>query len=305
AVHAAVTDGEVGLGNYAIVDWIAGEEKSPDAALNAADQRLLQMLLDGGALLISGAEIGFDLISDGAGLSFYSGALRASFVADDAGTYAVTPVSGGIFDSLGVFSFDDGSHGTYDADRPDTFTPQGGAVSALLYNGGLGGTAALAYVSAPCARLIYMGFPLETIYPPATRQALMSRAMAFLDECVASTGPDTSIVTPSDGAAYNALPLFGGLAGGPGGIDSVQVAILSGTHYYDGSAFVPVETWLTAAGTLTWNYILPALPAGDYALKARAIAPGPVTDTIPAAITFTFVPKLVYLPLVAKDFTEQ
>ncbi|MGH2593939.1 MAG: N-acetylmuramoyl-L-alanine amidase, partial [Anaerolineae bacterium] len=287
AVHAAVTDGEVGLGNYAVVDWIAGEEQSPDAALNATDQPLLQLLLDGGALLISGAEIGFDLVGNGVGPSFYSDALRASFVAGDAGTYSISPVGGGIFDSLGTFSFDDGTRGAYDADWPDQFTPQGGALGALLYNGGLGGTAALSYANGPCTRLIYMGFPLETIYPQSTRRALMSRAIAFLDDCVASTGPDTSITSPSDGAAYNTLPAFNGIAGGPGGISSVQVALLSGTQYYNGSTFVPVETWLAAAGTVTWNYVLPSLPDGDYALKARAIAPGPLTDAIPAAITFT------------------
>ncbi|MGH6960399.1 MAG: hypothetical protein ACREE7_07960, partial [Dongiaceae bacterium] len=288
AVHAAVTDGDVGLGNYVVVDWIAGEEQSPDVALNATDQALIQSFLDtGGALLISGAEIGFDLVSNGVGPSFYGSALRAAFVADDADAYAVVPAAGGIFDGLGPFSFDDGTHGTYDVDRPDRFEPMGGATSALLYNGGLGGTAALAYVGAPCARLIYMGFPLETIYPKSTRDALLSRSMAFLNDCIPSTGPDTAIASPVDGAAHNALPAFNGTAGGPNGVSAVQVAILSGTHYYSGTAFVPIETWLTATGTVTWSYDLPLLPDGDYTLLARAIESGVINDATPAAVTFT------------------
>ncbi len=287
AVHAAVTDGDIGMGNYVVVDWIAGEEQSPDMALNATDQSLIQSFLDaGGALLISGAEIGFDLVGNGVGPSFYGSALRSSFVGDDAGTYAVTPAAGGIFDSLGPFSFDDGTHRTYDVDRPDRFAPLGGATSALLYNGGLGG-AALAYTGAACARLIYVGFPLETIYPQSTRDALLSRSMAFLDDCIPSTGPDTAIASPVDGAAYNTLPAFNGTAGGPNGVGAVQVAILSGTQYHSGTTFVPIETWLTATGTVTWSYGLPLLPDGDYMLRARAIESGGISDSTPAAVTFT------------------
>ncbi|HLF26370.1 MAG TPA: N-acetylmuramoyl-L-alanine amidase [Anaerolineae bacterium] len=287
AVHAAVTEGKVGLGNYAVVAWIGGEEQSPDVALNATDQTLLQAFLDsGGALLISGAELGFDLSINGAGPAFYNNVLRASFVADDANTYGVSATGGGVFSGLPPFAFDDGTHGTYDVDFPDVFTPMNGAQSALLYNGG--GTAALSYSSGSCIRLIYMGFPLETIYPQSVRQEVVARAFGFLDACVPSTGPDTAILSPVDGAAYNPLPPFNGAAGGPNGVTSVQVAILSGTLYYNGSTFVPPETWLPATGTATWSYGLPSsLNDGDYTLKARAIESGVISDTTPAVVTFT------------------
>ncbi|HEY4689830.1 MAG TPA: N-acetylmuramoyl-L-alanine amidase, partial [Anaerolineae bacterium] len=147
AVHAAVTDGDVGLGNYIAVDWIGGEEQSPNVALNATDQALLTSFLDsGGALLISGAEIGFDLVGNGVGPAFYNNTLHAAYAADDAGTYSVSGAGGSTFAGLS-FSFDDGTHGTYNADYPDSFSPAGGGsiMSALMYNGGLGGTAALQY----------------------------------------------------------------------------------------------------------------------------------------------------------------
>ena len=298
AVHAAVTDGYVGLGNYTIVDWIGGEEESPDVVLNATDQSLLQAHLDGGgALLISGAEIGNDLVANGAGPSFYTGTLHAAFVDDDAGTYNVVAVSGGVFEGFSPFSFDDGTHGTYDVDRPDVFTPLGGASSALMYNGGLGGTAALTYSSGPCTRLVYVGFPIETVYPQATRDALVSRAMAFLDDCIGPP-PDTAIASPADGAAYNVLPPFNGTAEGPG-LSAVQVAILSGSLYYDGSAFATAQTWLTATGAAVWSYALPPLTDGAYALKARAFVSSLVSDTTPAVVTFTYdtaapvVPSLI------------
>jgi hypothetical protein len=302
AVHAAITFGDVGVGNYQLVDWIGGEEQAPDVSLNATDQSLLQSFLSGGgALLISGAEIGFDMVSAGYGAPFYNNTLHAGFLSDDAGAYSVTPTGGNIFDGLGAFSFDDSTHGTYDVDWPDRFNPQGGAQSALVYNGGLGGGAALTYASGPCTRLVYMGFPIETVYPSATRNALIGRAIDFLDVCVEtpSAEPDTAIGSPGDGAAYNVTPAFNGTAGGTSGVSAVQVALISGTLYYNGSTFVPGERWLTATGTVTWAYALPGLPDGDYQLRARAIAPGAVIDASPAAVTFTLdtVPPGTPVPL--------
>jgi N-acetylmuramoyl-L-alanine amidase len=286
ALRAAVTDGDVGLGNYTIVDWIAGEEQSPDVVLNATDQSLLQAFLDGGgALLIGGAEIGFDLVGNGVGPTFYSNVLRAQFSNDDAGTYAVT--GQGLFGDLGAFSFDDGTRGAYDVDWPDAFVPQGGAVEVLRYNGGTGGTAALYYASGACTRLIYMGFPLETIYPQARREQFLARAMSLLSACAPPAGLDTAIASPADGAAYNALPPFNGTAAGTG-LTAVQVAILSGTQYHNGSGFVSGETWLTATGTSAWSYSLPvSLPDGDFQVRARAFVSSTAFDTTPAAITFT------------------
>ncbi len=500
AVHAAVTDGDVGLGNYAVVDWIAGEEQSPDTVLNATDQSLLQSFLvtgSGRALLISGGEIGFDLVSNGIGPSFYSDTLRASFVVDDASTYRVSadglvgywkldegsgistadssshsndgalignPVwvtdtsstitfenpyallfdgsdsyvdvphhsslqmgtdmtvaawvktsnadgsadvivskwglagnrnywlgkldsttiafyvdnaqnvtanlnlindgnwhhvagvadassrllriyvdgtqrntaaydgtsetgtadvnmgasedstvqiwdgwiddvriysralsgaevadlaSGmlelantGIFDGLGTFSFDDGTHGTYDADRPDAFTPVGSAASALVYSGGSGGTAALTYSSGACTRLVYMGFPLETIYLQSIREALMSRAMAFLDECVAPTSPMIGSTAVMDGfvgqlysyqaQASGAPPLTWSLVSGPGwmSIDATTGRV-SGTPTAAGDSAVTIQATNSAGSdTQTYTLAVSALPPQLVTLQA-------------------------------------
>jgi hypothetical protein len=92
------------------------------------------------------------------------------------------PTTGGLFDGLAVFKFDDGAHGTYNADRVDFFLPlpdDRRARSALLYQGGIG-HAGLTWDSGGCARLVYFAFPFETIYPADVRQALMTRIMDFL-----------------------------------------------------------------------------------------------------------------------------
>jgi hypothetical protein len=77
------------------------------------------------------------------------------------------------------------------------------------------------------------------------------------------------------------------------------VAIVSGSQYYNGAAFVPVETWLLATGAQTWDRALPALPDGVFGLRARAVESGIISDTTPASITFTLdrVPPAVPLPI--------
>ena len=91
AQQAAVSQGSIGLGSYTIVDWIAGENQAPFPALTTNDQTALTNFLNsGGALFISGSEIGYELKNT----SFYANTLRASYVADDAQTYTANSVDG-------------------------------------------------------------------------------------------------------------------------------------------------------------------------------------------------------------------
>jgi hypothetical protein len=177
AQQAAVSSGAIGLGSYTIVDWIAGENQAPFPALTANDQAVLANFLNnGGALFISGSEIGYEL----QGTPFYADTLRASYVADDAQTYTANATAGGLFNGLGAVNFDDGSHGMYDVDYADVIAPVNGASSALVYNTS---SAAVQYDNG-CTRLVYAAIPFEAIYPRAARQSLMSRLIGFLGACL-------------------------------------------------------------------------------------------------------------------------
>ena len=144
--------------NYGIVDWLAGEESSPEEtipinaseiALSSAEQTLLTDFLNGGgSLFISGSEIGLDLVTRGHGAGFYSDVLKAIYRGSDAFKRNTSPYPnqvlaspGGIFDGLGTFTFDNGSGETYYADRVDYFLPSledQRAKSALVYQAGIG-----------------------------------------------------------------------------------------------------------------------------------------------------------------------
>ncbi len=177
ASNEAVRDGDVRLTDYGLVDWILGEESAPDQTLDPRERALLRAYLDGcGALLISGTEIGWHLDGLDADPDFYHNYLGAEYVADDAGTYMVTPTVGSVFEGLGPFRFD--APRMYDPDFPDVISPTAGSVAVLEYVGGTGGVAAVQSTNG-CSRLVYFAFPLETVNPLA-HAAVMERTLDFL-----------------------------------------------------------------------------------------------------------------------------
>jgi N-acetylmuramoyl-L-alanine amidase len=292
----------IALGDYRIVDWIAGEECSSSAsippdvsrvALSAAEQAALQSFASGGgALFISGAELGYDLVSQGKGADFYATSLHAALGGDDAGSYTVAPQARGIFDGLGSLDFDDPASGTggplgsYDVERPDYFTPLGEALPALSYVGDQAGTAALQYDSDGCWRLVYMGFPFETIRGTSVRQAVMGRVMDFLGACI-DRRPDTTIQSPRDGHHYNTTPLLEGTASDAVGLAAVRLQISFGLAYWDGMTWLLAPAWVEAAGAEAWQYTLPApLADGHYTVTAQAWNTGGFSDTTPAQVAF-------------------
>ncbi len=300
ASNEAVRDGMVRLNDYVIVDWILGEESAPDETLDGTERLLLRAFLEnGGALFISGTEVGWHLDFLGADRDFYRQVLRAQYAADDAGTYVVTPTVSSIFAGLAPFRFD--APGMYDPDYPDVITPTGGSAAALAYVGGTGGTAAVQYASG-CQRLVYFAFPFETVDPNA-RPTVMSRVLDFLDDCLPPQAVNTIITTPPDGGAYNTPPPFAGTvevqetstfvraaALTQVGVQQVEVQVERDGTYWNGSAWETTPLWVTTPYTDIWSYDLnPVLDQdGDYILRARAWAVGNISDTTPAQVAVTY-----------------
>ncbi|MEM9992020.1 MAG: fibronectin type III domain-containing protein, partial [Bacteroidota bacterium] len=182
ASNEAVIDGIVNLNSYELIDWMCGEESTNRNTLDATERSLVQNFLDnGGNLIISGAEIGWDIgrtASPNADLPFYNNYLKATYAGDDGGTYNFVGVAGDIYAGLGS-GFDDGSADTYDVNFPDRLTPFGGAMAVLNYSGGTGDGAAIAYKGTDFG-VVNFGFPLETVTDEATRQQLICNALDFL-----------------------------------------------------------------------------------------------------------------------------
>jgi MYXO-CTERM domain-containing protein len=180
ASDEAVEAGDLDLAVYDVVDWFLGEESSEP--LSAAQREAIgRLLTGGGALFVSGSEIGWALGSRGSAeeQAFFRDVFHAGFAVDDAQTYAVRAVDGP-YDGLS-FTFDDPLRGSYDADFPDTFTAGEGAAAALEYDGGIGGIAAVTWSSGAGDRGVLFGFPFETIVGRETRRDVMARTLAWFE----------------------------------------------------------------------------------------------------------------------------
>ena len=185
-----VTRGEIDLADYQTVVWMVGEESSKDYTLNFLEELEIQAYLrGGGCLFISGSEIGWDLVELEPAIDniqvddsqFYSEFLKAQYVADDAGVYSAGGIDGTIFEGLS-FSFDDGTHGTYDVDWADVLDATGGSVACLSYGGS--DYAAVQYSGlfsggAVSGKVVYMAIPFETIVDAVDRRAVMSAVLGF------------------------------------------------------------------------------------------------------------------------------
>ena len=313
AANEAVRDADLNLSLYRIVDWILGEESSVDHTFDAAEQAALATYLDEGAgLFVSGAEVGWDLVTLGHGPDFYRTYLGADMAGDDAGTYEAIPTTAGLFDGLGPLTFRD----NYDVDAPDQLCPVGNSVAALHYassaGGGAGSVAAVQYDAGNCRRVVYMGFPFETL-SANQRAPVMDRVLRYLgqDGCL-STAPQTAITTPLSGAAFNIMPEFGGSAAGFNPIAQIKVQVgAPDGRYWDGRAWITSTRWLTALGTTHWHYPLPStvpsgttmimpLTQGRYTLAAQAWDTTTLSDTTPAQSHFIYdthappAPKLAW-----------
>lgn len=194
ATNDAVLNGLVTLSDYQALDYILGEESTVDETFNSNEQDLIENYLDaGGYLFVSGAEMAWDLHFKGtvADQTFFESYLK-SYYYDDApngtsGTYYDFQGSGnGLFDTLSVTHFDDGTHGTYDVNYPDVLLGVYGGIEILEYASVTNQSAGVMFEGPfpgaslqDTGKLVLFGFPFETIYPESKRLSIMSEINDF------------------------------------------------------------------------------------------------------------------------------
>lgn len=219
ATNDAVENGLFQLSRYPVVDYILGEESTADETFSDSEQSIMTDYLEnGGSLFISGSEIAWDLDYKGTSTDnvFFHNYLKAEYSADAPGGvsgtyYSASGVSGGIFETLNDFYFDDGTHGTYDVEYADALIPKGGAdeilhypevsehnIAGVSYEGEFGS-------SDSTGRLVYLGFPFETIRPAPVRYQMMDLILIFLYNDVTSVEPGNAR-TPKQFSLYQNYP---------------------------------------------------------------------------------------------------
>ena len=185
----AVTNGMVNLLNYDIVVWGCGNQSVGQRTFNAnAQGRIAAFRAAGGHLFVSGSDVAWDLgrsagpsAADRAFLTNHLHAALGSDANNTSGVYTFAPVAGSLFADNATGTFDDGSKGIYWVGSPDALLPVGaGTASALAYPGFADGSAAICYDGlAGGGRVVFLGFPFETITSAASRNAVMEDVLKF------------------------------------------------------------------------------------------------------------------------------
>lgn len=208
ATNDAVLNGLVILQNFAIVDWISGDESTTNETFSTAEQGKISSFLNyGGKLFVSGSEIAWDLDNKGstADKSFYNNYLKAQYVNDapngqSATYYNITPVASQFFNNLPAFSFDNGTHGTINVKYPDVINGLYGGINCFYYTSLATNYSGICYTGnfpsgSVQGKLVNLGFPFETVYPDTSSRKLMSRIMVYFEPSPSATlsasGPTT------------------------------------------------------------------------------------------------------------------
>ncbi|AWV91233.1 N-acetylmuramoyl-L-alanine amidase [Bradymonas sediminis] len=174
--------------DYDVVVWALGETSTRNDTFSLADQQVLsEVLARGGRVLVSGAEIGWDLVEKGnaADKAFFKDALGASFVSDDADTTTVNASALG----LGSMEFGDCSADAACIRWPDVLAAEAGGTVLLSYAAGEAG------VESANGNSILVGFPLETIANADKRQEVIS---ALVDRLLKDSGNSAGQCPASD-----------------------------------------------------------------------------------------------------------
>ncbi len=168
------------LSGFDTIIWITGDDRQ--TTLTADEQGLLKNFLDrGGKLLLSGQNIGYDLMADGTAEDsvFYRDYLKADFLADTTENIMLVgmpndPIAGGLF-----LNFTAGYDGADNQTSPDAIEPLGSAVKMLQYIPGLQ-CAGLRYTNeSNGSQTIYLPFGIEGVQGP-----YKNSAVDFITNCL-------------------------------------------------------------------------------------------------------------------------
>ena len=176
--NEAVETGKVNLSHYNAVDLLLGLERNDGHSLNyyKSFTSLMQTALqkyckNGGALLVSGAYIGSDMMSD-TEQQFLANVLKCRYVGrSQAGSGKVN----GLGISLDYWNELNANH--YAATSVDILQPINPAFTAMQYADGQ--DAAIAYKQGN-ERLFVMGFPFECIKERPKRHSIMKGILNYL-----------------------------------------------------------------------------------------------------------------------------
>lgn len=184
ASNERVADGTIDIKNYDIVIWFIGDESSAGVTLDTREKNVIKAFLEnGGKLIFSGAETGYNLGRSGsaaADLPFYNNYFKSTYVADGALNYSpATGLPGTPFEGLVVpFGI------TYVEDYPDANNGINGGINMMRYNvanmNAVVGFKGKFGTSSKIGGVLNLGFTLETARD-SSMKSFIGRAIDYFN----------------------------------------------------------------------------------------------------------------------------
>lgn len=177
----AVASGAVDLGGYNAVIWIMGKQRHGETFDATTRVLVTDYLRGGGRLFVSGADLAQDLFESPDGNPFMENMFKTRFVSDLAPAHSVNGEPGSPFEGIEGVVFGE-TRSVYPVDTADIIMPVGAGRTVLRYQGpeGVLDHAAGIAASKDDFRVVFFGFPFESITSADHRNTVMSRVMEFL-----------------------------------------------------------------------------------------------------------------------------
>ncbi len=194
---ARIWESYIELNDYDVIVWIVANEKSENENFSLKETLAVQEYLkQGGKIIVSGSDIGYDMILNGKRHSeqnFYTDYLKAKCSSDFSGTTGK---------GIGVAgTYLEGMNLTFESDafnfNPDVITPWGG--SEVILKDENDNDLAVAYTgvfsdSPVVGRMTYFAFPLELL-SQSQLDEVISKTFVYFDKYVQAPPPDKPGVT--------------------------------------------------------------------------------------------------------------
>ena len=172
ASNEAIINDIVDLKNYKFVIWMLLDESTVNDTFNKAEQAKVKDFIDNnGAFIVSGNEIGWDLVEKGDSEDklFYENYLKAIYIAD-----LPNPNNRIIVDNSNrQYLIDDNTHGIIDNNYPDVIKATNGSHKTFSFDSVSNGYAGISYRSGD-GGVEYLSFAIESVYDINERKNLIN-----------------------------------------------------------------------------------------------------------------------------------
>ena len=202
--NSMIINDKVDLNNFSMVNYVVGNEDRRNYPLVDEEIEALKAYLQqGGNLYISGLEIAYalDIKGDSTDQDFCRNFLKLKGISDkpndESGIYYDAAFKGfDFFDTTLVFSFDDGTQGSYNVSDPDGIIPVNGSYQSVVFSGYDPhiSCAGVAYSGdfpegSSAGRVFAMSIPFESIVGDSVRTVVMAEIVNFLLGCGVDIDP--------------------------------------------------------------------------------------------------------------------